>query len=69
MKYKVGAYVIPKGTKTITQVTEIEKFEDVTIVYTEAGSYSHSQIEAVEKVFDRQLTKDLRSWLKKILAD
>jgi len=69
MKYKVGTYVIPKGTQTITQVTEVERFDDVTIVYTQAGSYSQSQIETVEKVFDRQLTKDLRNWVKKILAD
>jgi len=69
MKYKVGTYVIPKGTKTIAQVTEVECFDDVTIVYTDAGSYAQSQIETVEKVFDRKLTKDLRDWVKKILAD
>lgn len=69
MKYKVGTYVIPKGTKTITQVTEVETIDNTTILYTDAGSYSQAQVETVDKVFDRKLTKDLRDWVKKILAD
>lgn len=46
-------YVIPKGSKTIEIVNEVEEIGGVTILYTESGkSYAKHQVENIGVVFN-----------------
>ena len=52
-------FVIPKGTKTIETVEEIEVIGDTTILYTMSGkSYAEHQVESVNVVYDYVTSKE-----------
>lgn len=49
--YKVGDYVIPKDSKTIKVIQEIEEIENQVIIYmTDNSSYHISQILTLDEV-------------------
>jgi hypothetical protein len=68
-KFRIGGYVVPKGTKNIVQIEDMEMIDNVMILYTSDGSFCHKQVDTLEQVYEKKLTSDLRGWLKKILIE
>lgn len=58
---QIGDLVVPKKTRTIVEIQEIELIGGETIYYTTCNkSYHKKQVESLELVYDREVKKSLQ---------
>jgi uncharacterized protein YutD len=61
--YKVGQYVVIDSTKEIKTISEIERFDDDVVIYTNDGcAYGIRECRTIHEAYDNEVNKLLEKW-------